>query len=237
MTEYHNLTDEQAERAIDKVQRYLPDDAKLLQLSFTGGRAFGWGPDNTDIDMRGYFAKDDWFKTCHVADTKDQHDFTLKNVYDIDNPEIVWRRWKHFYDFSKTVYINEKWDQEWYMNQVDVDSLTNEYPHSTKMQMNRMFDNFQARSVCHTYKEIMIPLHWLRTGEIESNVVKLSERGEFDVDGLEQAATVYKETNAKHTDEGIDKELVHRETKQLFNELGEELASQTNQYTHEPFFE
>lgn len=238
MTEYHNLSDEERDRAIEKIQHYLPDDAELLQVSFTGGRAFGWGPDCTDIDLRAYFAKPDWFRTCHAADAGEHHDFSLRNVYDADDPNIIWERWKHYYDFSKTIYEGDNWDQDWYMNQVSVENVTIEFPHSIESQMHRMRSSFQARSVCHTYKEIMIPLHFLYTGEIESNVVKLSREADHfaDIDGLEQAATVYKETNATPTDEGLDKEMIMQETEQLFDELGHELASQHGEYEHDDWY-
>lgn len=226
--EYDMFSEEQQEQAIAKMEDYLPEDATLLQLSFTGGRAFGWGPENTDIDLRGYFITDDeWFTKCHLG--RNPFDCVLRNIHSWDDPDIFFQRWNIYYDWGNQFYEHEEWDQDWFLSHCSRETVEYAYPHNIRMQVNRMESNFQARSACHSYKEIMIPLHYLRTGEIESNVNVLHEEGDFDLDGLPQAVETYREHHA--TTQGLDEDMIKGEVYRLFDELGFELEKHTS-YTH-----
>lgn len=224
--------EEKQEEAIEMIQERLPSEARLLHLSYTGGRAFGWGPENTDIDLRGFYELDDWFTKCHISNNP--FDGTLRNVYDADNPDLFWQRFKMYYDWSKPFYLHDDWDYNAFMSRLNPSRVKHVYPHSTDMQISRMEKNFQARSACHTYKELLIPLHYLRTGEVESNINKLLDKNDYGVQYYWDARDTYMEHLSSRR--GLDKESMLKEVYWLFEELGWELEEQTD-YEHEPRYQ
>lgn len=224
--------EETQEEAIEMIRERLPDDAKLLHLAYTGGRAFGWGPENTDIDLRGFYVLDDWFTKCHIANNP--FDGTIRNVYDVDNPDLFWQRWNMYYDWSKAFYLHDDWDYDEFMSRCSPSRIQHAYPHNIDMQISRMEKNFQARSCCHSYKEILIPLHYLRTGEIEINITKLLDGVDYGVEHFEDCRDTYMENLSTRT--GLERRPIVEEVHRLFEELGEELENRTD-YEHEPRYD
>lgn len=216
MTEYRLLDDETANDAVETVQSLLPDEAELALLSYTGGRAFGWGSDRHDYDFHGYIVNPGWFRKVHTD--KGKYDITVRNIDAFEPPERTWptHRFKQFYDKSNPIHIHEKFDYDEFMGQLEPSTIQNVYPHSIGSQMSRLEHNFSARTALHSYKEILIPLHYLRTGEVESNVV---DNIDHDLPGMDACVSRYRDREAVD----LPETLIHEELETLFDALGSEL--------------
>jgi len=220
MTEPHKLDQETVDLALKIANDMIPDDAEVAMLSFTGGRAFGWGHDKHDVDLHGYMVKPGWFKKVHTD--KHNYDLTLFNIEYYDRKEGQWptHRFKQFYDKSNPVYVNADFDYDEFMDQLEPSLVENVYPHSIETQIARLETRFRDRTALHSYKELLIPLHYLRTGEIEANVV---DGIDTDLPGMDQCVRSYKHNE----DIDIDEQLVYDEIDELFDELGREVDKNT----------
>jgi hypothetical protein len=217
------LDEETKKRAIETAKNRLPEGAELVLLSFTGGRAFGWGGTHHDIDVHGFFAYDrDWFFKCHGMG--DGFDMTLQNVYSVSEPEIRWGRWKQYYDKSNPIYTHEDFDFEKdFIDKCKPEYVENIFPYDLHLQFSRMEVDFQIRSALHTYKEMMIPLYFLREGIIETDIVNIiNKHPDFQYEELNKCALKYsrEDPNAEPKEAKVKKEL-----EELYWELAEEVTS------------
>jgi hypothetical protein len=220
MNTLRTFDEEDQQTAIDWVRDMLPEDVDLAMLSFTGGRAFGWGGENTDIDLRGFVAKEDWFNTLHG--NPKMFDINLVNIESIEEPDIRYYRWKQYYDCSNPIYIHEDFDYyEDFIDHCEVEHIHHIYPYDLEVQIGRMDADFNARNSLHTYKEIMIPLYYIYTGEIESDVTQINEHEKFGLDGLMQCVENYGPYGGQA--KNIDEALVREEIDELAETLGDEL--------------
>lgn len=226
MYSYPTLNEEDKKKAVEVAKDLIPDDAELVLLSFTGGRAFGWGGEHHDIDIHGMFAYDkEWFFKCH-SNTRG-FDMTLQNVYNSNSPELRWGRWKQYYDKSNPIYTHEDFDfEEDFIDQCKPEYVQNVFPYDLNLQFARCDINFNTRSSLHTYKEMMIPLYYLITGEIESDIVNvINEHQEFRYEELSKCAEKY-----KHRESSVDinDNKVREEHEELYHRLREKLEQETD---------
>ena len=221
MYSYSTLTDEEKENAISVAKELIPEKAELVLLSFTGGRAFGWGGNHHDIDIHGMFAyDDDWFFKCHS--NNNGYDMTLQNVYSVEEPELRWGRWKQYYDKSNPIYTHEEFDFESdFMDKCKPKYIDHIFPHDLHLQFSRYDLQPTIRSALHTYKEMLIPLYYLETGEIESNVIDIiNTHPSFRYEELSACGEKYKN---RESNESIDHSKVRGELEEIYWRLAEEL--------------
>lgn len=202
MTDYRLFPEEQQERIIEIVQDMLPPEADLALLSYTGGRAFGWGNDRHDIDVHGFFASEEWPVRKLHADPE-IFDTTVTNIKSLTDPEIRTRRWKNYYDKSKPIYVHPDFDYQGdFMDKVEKEHIEHVYPYDLKLQTSRLENSFTPRNALHTYKELLIPLHFLETGEVESDVTVINDEGQWYLDGLRDCVRVYRDDASIELSEG-----------------------------------
>lgn len=216
--EHELLPRDEQKDAVERAKTYLPDDATLLQLSFTGSRAFGWGTERHDIDVRGFFEKEDWFNKVHA---EREHDLTMINVYDRDDPSLIFRRFKMYYDHRYAFYEHPdfRWEDA-LKPRLDVDMVSNVYPQSMRSEIMELKAEFQIRTALHCYKEYLIALHYARTGEIEPDIVnRVNERDEYQLEGLQACAEWYSEHEVEP-----DHDMVIEELESLDDQLEDELV-------------
>lgn len=224
MNTYRTFSEEEQEDAIKLARGLIPDDAELVLLSFTGGRAFGWGHERHDIDVHGFFVKEDWFFKCHSM--LDGFDMTLTNVKSVDNPDIRWKRWKQYYDKSNPIYVHDDFDfWEDFMSKCKPEYVKTIFPYDLELQMARMDLQFRARSALHTYKEMMIAHNYLENQEIETNIVdNINEKPSYQYEGLKQCATKYRDR--ENID--LDESLIRGELDEMYDRLEESLIEHTD---------
>jgi hypothetical protein len=223
MYSYPTLSDEKKQEAVDEAKEMLPEEAELVLLSFTGGRAFGWGGKHHDVDMHGFFAYDsDWFFKCHSMG--DNHiDMTLQNITSVEEPELRWGRWKQYYDKSNPVYVHDDFEfEEDFINKCKPEYVQNIFPYDLHLQFSRLDVDFSIRSALHTYKEMLIPLYFLREGEIETDIVNvINEHADFQYEELSKCALKYSREDTSVT---ISQDAVWDELKEIYWVFAEEIA-------------
>lgn len=222
MYSYPTLPKEEQDRAAEVAKDMLPEEAELVLLSFTGGRAFGWGGEHHDIDIHGFFAyEDNWFFKCHSSNRG--FDMTLQNVYDVDEPEIRWGRWKQYYDKSNPVYVHEDFDfEEDFIDQCEKKYVRHVFPYDLHLQFSRADVQFRTRSALHTYKEMLIPIYYIEQDEIETNVINvINEHPDFQYKELNKCAAKY-----SREDESVnpDEEKVRDELEEIYWRLAEHMV-------------
>ena len=221
-----NFEEEDQHKAVEVAKDMLPDEAEILLLSFTGGRAFGWGGTHHDLDIHGFFAHDeDWFYKCH-SNTRG-FDMTLVNAVSVEEPKLRWGRWKQYYDKSNPFYTHEKFDFEKdFINKCKPEYIQHIFPHDLELQFSRMDVNFSTRSALHTYKEMMIPLYYLETGVIESDVIGIiNEHEAFGYEELSKCGEKYKTRDGSIQ---IDEQEVRNELEELYHRLANRLEEETD---------
>lgn len=224
MYSYPTLTEEDEEKAIKQAKSKIPDGAELVLLSFTGGRAFGWGGEHHDIDFHGFFAYDeDWFFKCHSMGDGN-FDMTLQNVNSVEEPEIRWGRWKQYYDKSNPVYTHDNFDFEKdFIDNCKPEYVQHIFPYDLHLQFARMDIRFQIRSALHTYKEMLIPLYYLHEGEIETDIVNvINEHPDFQYEELSKCAEKYKH---RSSDVQTNENKIKDELEEIYWELADEITS------------
>lgn len=194
MFSYPRFPDHLQEEAIEKTRRYLGDKAELAMLAYTGGRAFGWGVDRHDIDLRGFFVPtgDNWWTTAHFG--QPPFDCKVRNIHSFDDPEIRYWRWKLYYDRSNPIYVNDRFDYfHDFMDHLTAENVETDWPVNIDNQISRMKNDYATRNILHTYKELLIPIYYLDTGIIETDMNAIMEEGGYDLEGLPQAIDYYSE--------------------------------------------
>lgn len=223
MYSYPTLTEEDKEEAIRQAKDKVPDEAELLLLSFTGGRAFGWGGKHHDIDIHGFFAYDeDWFFKCHSMG-EGGYDMTVQNVYSVDEPELRWGRWKQYYDKSNPIYTHDDFDfEEDFINKCKPEYVQHIFPYDLHLQFSRLDVDFSIRSALHTYKEMLIPLFYLKEDKIETDIVNvINEHPDFQYEELSKCALKYSREDTSVT---ISEDNVWEELRNIYWEFAEEIA-------------
>lgn len=216
---------EKQREAIGVATSLLPDDADLVLLSYTGGKAFGWGTADTDWDIKGFFAKPDWFFKVHSGGNMNladggAFDMTLINVHDVTDPNIRTGRWNLYYDLAQPFYINPEFDYRAdFMDHVEPDTIEHIYPYSLRMERHRFEERRTPRAACHLYKEHVIPLYYLIVGEVESDVAEINKHEAFRYDELDTAMSAYGEEF-----DAIDGDAVLSDVTSMFDAIGERLG-------------
>jgi len=171
--EIENMTQEEMEQAMTYVRERLPPGGEILFLSLTGSRAFGWGGTLYDRDVRFVFVpvEDEFWDTCHIG----------IHGYDIHGEEInhlfrrMTERWTAYEDHSKAFWVNPKFDHDKFMSFVGLNNVTG-HRHTVKMEVMKLRSAPAVRTALHCYRQHMEPIHFLRTEEIEINVLKINEK-------------------------------------------------------------
>lgn len=221
MYSYPTLTEEDKKKAEEDAKEMLPEGAELVLLSFTGGRAFGWGGKHHDIDVHGFFAyKRDWFFKCHSS--RDRFDMTLQNVYDVEEPELRWGRWKQYYDKSNPIYTHEDFDfEEDFINKCEKSYVQNIFPYDLNLQFSRLDVNFSIRSALHTYKEMLIPIYYIEQDEVEADVINvINEHPDFQYEELNKCALKY---SREEPSANPDEEEIWEELEELYGRLADHM--------------
>jgi hypothetical protein len=221
MYTYRTIDEEIKQEATSKAKNKLPEEAELVLLSFTGGRAFGWGGEHHDVDVHGFFAHDkDWFFKCH---SMGDYDMTLQNIYTVDEPEIRWGRWKQYYDKSNPIYTHPDFNfEEDFIDNCKPEYVQHIFPYDLHLQFSRLDVRYSIRSALHTYKEMLIPLHFLRSGEIETDIINVvNQKEQYQYEELSKCALKY---SREDTSVNVSQDNVWDELKEIYWELAEEIA-------------
>lgn len=163
------IAEEHQEKIKKIIQDRLPERGRTLALSLTGSRTFGWGGEKYDIDIRGFVECSDWWDSAHVGLTP--YDISITSWKHFQTIELEWGYFNSFYDMCKPFYIAEDFDFEGFLDLADKSIISLDTPRTQKKRAN----NPQAgiRSALHAYKEYLIPIYFIKTGTLESDIKKI----------------------------------------------------------------
>lgn len=221
------LLDEETAQGIVQLQHdLLPDEARLGLLSFTGSRAFGWGSERHDIDVHGFYEYPGWYRQCH-SDI-DGIDMTVRNLESFEDPRWEEQRFKRYYDLSQLIWIHPELEDAYgaYRDGIEPSTVLNVYPYDMSVQLGRLEAAFNTRSALHSYKELLIPLHFLRTGEVYSDVVNyINQKDAYQYEWLERCADKYRDRDGSID---IDEDAVWDELDDIWERLTEQVMDKTD---------
>jgi len=155
-------------------------------LAFTGSRAYGWGGTHYDRDLPGIVASyGPYWDDMHIGRRGyDMHLYNIDPHFRYNMP----KRWPVFEDFSKPVYVHEGFNLKEYMSFCSGNHLRRQL-HTIETELQKAREMKQVRKALHGYRQLMDAIHWLETGEMEIDVLKLNEK--FALDQLPVLCKMY----------------------------------------------
>jgi len=201
-------------KAFRIVKRILPRRGKILCLSLTGSRAFGWGSEYYDIDVKGIIACRNYWDTMHIG--KSRFDINIEELSHVYN-SIEYKYWTLFEDLANPFYIDQDFDYEGLMSLCSADNIKRSL-YSIDVQIKRLDIVKSIRTALHCYRVLMVPLHYLRTGRIVTNVLVINESYNFRE--LEKMCNLYSQRRMAP----INWDEVQMNLSSLRSELDSELA-------------
>ena len=142
-------------------------------MSHTGSRAFGWGSDKMDVDVRGvFYVEKPYWDWVHIG--IEGYDISLISLEHL-KWDIYYRHWTVFEDLSKPFYIHSAFDFEGFMNLCRADCIKYHMP-SIEAEILRFKEvHKSARAGLHCYRQLFVPIYFLDTGRIEIDCAKLNK--------------------------------------------------------------
>ena len=152
------------------VKERLPAKAKILILSLSGSRAFGWAADNLDYDIHGIFVYNhvywDW---VHIGIPP--YDITMHELNHCFQ-SIEYQPFEFFSSMTNPFYIDHKFDYKGMMRlaprNIDKTSLITE--------MKKLEARPCARSALHVYRLVLTSLNLMDRNRFEVDVLKIAPR-------------------------------------------------------------
>jgi len=220
------MLDKQRQRVIEIIRSILPDDAIIIILSETGSRAFGWGSEKYDIDVRAVIACQPYWDTFHIGEELfDTNCEELKHFI----RSVNYRYWTIFEDLSNPFYIDKRFDFQEFMDFCSAANIKNHW-YTTATQLAQLKISPTIRTALHCYRLIMTPLYFLDNGRVEINVRKQNEEY-FHSEKFTTLADHY----AKAEYPTIDWTPVFEELKSLDEQLKAKLSERTDDLNTERY--
>jgi hypothetical protein len=157
------------------ITQCLPSNAKILFLSLTGSRAFGWASDTQDYDVHGVFFSDGYWDWVHNG--KQGYDINLYEFSHIAS-DIRNQHFEQFMNWSNPFYIDPKFDHSRLMQFCTTDAVKQKQA-DIDAQINRLKFDKSPRTALHTYRILMVPLSFLENQKFQLDLFKINEKYGF----------------------------------------------------------
>lgn len=172
-------SEEKLEESRRLAQRILPPGAEVLFLSLTGSRAFGWADDRYDYDIHGVFRHPGG--SCEGGGYWDHVHAGLSgidlNLWELDHAfmDIRMQHFSFFQNMSNPFYVRGGFDHKGMMGLCTLRAVKGKAS-DVKIQIYRFKESGDPRSALHSYRILLVPINFIERGEMELDVMKLSER-------------------------------------------------------------
>lgn len=159
------------------IKRKFPKRVKILLLSLTGSRAFGWANENYDYDIHGLFYAKNYWGYCHSGEMG--WDINLYEFSKFFN-YLIWgyQSFEGFMNLSNPFYLDKDFDFKGFLK-----LCTPEQVKAIEGDIERQIREFETtgnpRAGLHAYRILMVPIFYLRTGKFQLNVFKINKRYKF----------------------------------------------------------
>ena len=155
---------------LKQIRRIMPD-GKVLHLSLTGSRAFGWADDRFDYDVHGIIYRDNYWDWVHNGEQGiDLNLWHLRHIF----YDIQYQHFEMFQNMANPFFSTFDWKG---MIELCTAKACDEY--SILMQYDMLRRSEYSRTALHCYRVVMIRVHWLETREFELNIFKINEKWGF----------------------------------------------------------
>ena len=157
---------------LDEINKALYGESKgkILCLSLTGSRAFGWGGDITDYDIHGIFAKKDYWDWVHIG--REGLDINLRELDYISSHFPKYFSFEFFQNtLGNPIYLDSQFDYN------GLSSLCNAsfcYPNTVETKRLRL--DFNPRAALHCYRGLMVQIYFLKNRKFELNIFKINKQ-------------------------------------------------------------
>jgi hypothetical protein len=179
------MNEQTKQDVIETIKSYLPDSAKILLLSLSGSRAFGWGLTNQDYDIHGIFACENYWDYVHAG----KHMFDI-NLYEFHHTlsDINYQHFEAFMNWSNPIFVANGFDYEGLMSFCTLEGVKGKCG-DIDTQINRFNYDKAARTALHTYRILMVPIHFIDTKKFVLDIFELNKSYNFTE--LEKLKQVY----------------------------------------------
>jgi predicted nucleotidyltransferase len=166
---------EKKKRVIKLIKERLPKNGRILVLSLSGSRAFGWADERYDYDIYGIFAAKNYWDYVHSG--KEEFDI---NLYELDHvlSEIQYQHFEFFMNISNPFYIHPGFDFRGLMSFCTIEAVRQK-----RGDILRQIKEFEItknpRAALHAYRILMVPIYFLKRKKFELNVYKINRIYKF----------------------------------------------------------
>jgi len=197
----------EAATALQMINDRLHPEATIVLLSLTGSRAFGWGNERYDWDVHGIIAKPKWWSKVHLGERG--YDINLNELTPTLRKSTTF--WTIYEDLSNPFFIHPDFDFDRWQSFCTMENARNNIG-SVRYQLARHNTySKDVRTALHTYRIMMVPLHFIDTGSLEINIYKCNKTLNMtQIEPLRQAYTRQKKRDP------IDWQVVHDEIEVLW---------------------
>lgn len=192
----------------------LPYDARVLILSHTGSRAYGWSWYNFDMDIHGVFACKDWWDWVHLG--KNTFDINMYELGHLLFMDLYYKHGEVMINLGNPIYL----DPEFPFDEM-LDLISTDFWHDSTVdyQIAQLRTHFSARTALHTYRVMIVPMYFMRFGRFEHNIFRAAIELGLELEGpyicREAYLAVHKITHRSSYLSEEEQNLVWREIKML----------------------
>ena len=213
------IEEEKAEKVFKLIQQKLPKNGKILVLSLTGSRAFGWANENYDYDIHGIFAAKNYWGYVHNG----EEGFDI-NLYELGHAlrDIQYQSFEFFMNISNPFYINPKFDFKGLIRFCTIEAVRQK-----RGDILRQIQEFEIsknpRAVLHAYRILMVSIYFLKRKKFELNIYKINRAYKFKQ--LEKLKIAYIQREEGWSEKEVKRDLnrLLKEYDRLCQEKGEKL--------------
>jgi len=175
-----------AQKCIRIIQERLPPNGRIVLLSLTGSRAFGWAWKNFDYDVHGLIAAPKWWDWVHLGiDEFDINLFELRHLFELDLP---YKHGETIMNLANPFYADPQFQWSEILELVTPDFFD---PLSFDHQLDWFRRTRCPRAALHVYRLALVPIHFLRFGVFELNVFKVAEKLGLSLPGMHLCRELY----------------------------------------------
>jgi len=224
MTEYKiygedlEPNEEEKERVKQLFTRKTRGIAKIILLSHTGSRAFGWSTRMHDLDIHGYFYAEDFFDYVHSGD--DAFDLNMYDLKHLITMELPYKYGHNLMNMGNPFYIDKDFPYNELLDLITQDFFTLDEP-VEELQRFRKYKS--PRTALHGYRACLVPIYFLEKRRFLLNIFKINAELDLKLQGIYTCRDIYAG--------GLHRNLTEDEVKLIESEIEQmiELLKETKE--------
>jgi hypothetical protein len=201
-------TEEEKERVKQLFLEKTQGKAKIILMSHTGSRAFGWSSKNYDFDIHGYFHYPKWFDYVHAGE--EGYDLNMWSLGHLISMELQYKHGTTIANMGNPFYIDKDFPYDELLDLVTPDFFTLD---EADTELYHFTQYNSPRQALHCYRAILVPLYFLRKRKFVLNIYKIADEMSLNLKGIYLCRDAYigelKRNLTKDERDSIVFELTH----------------------------